>query len=167
MDLGASVCTRSKPRCAACPLHEACVARQESRQAELPGARPKKLRPRRETTVLLLTDGQRVLLEERPPAGIWGGMLALPEVVADQAGAFAGRHGCRLLGTQVQPPLKHAFTHFELTLQPLRCDVERTAFPAAESGWCWLDHSAIERAALPAPIRILLRRLAQDCAAAE
>ena len=166
MDLGASVCTRSKPSCVACPMHALCVARRDGRQAELPAARAKKPRPQRIASVLLLTDGHRVLLEQRPPVGIWGGLLALPEVAAQEAGAFARRHGCRLLGTQTWPTLKHAFTHFELHLQPLRCDVEAIAQRAAETGtgWQWLDHAAIEHAALPTPIRALLRKLANTSA---
>lgn len=162
MDLGSSLCTRSKPACATCPMYTMCIARREGRQGELPGARPKKLRPQRESSVVLLTDGRCVLLEQRPPAGIWGGLLALPEVAPDQAMAFALRHGCQLLRTSTWPTLKHAFTHFELLLQPLRCDVVRTAPAVTEPGWVWLEFVAIEGAALPTPIQRLLRALAQQ-----
>ena len=159
MDLGAGICTRSKPACGACPMHDLCVARRDDRQSILPTPRPRKLRPRRQSSVLMLTDGQRILLEQRPPSGIWGGLLGLPEVEAESAERFAGRHACQLLGTQVWPSLHHAFTHFELELQPLRCEVTMTAKLAAEPGWHWLEFAAIESAALPAPIRTLLRRL--------
>ena len=159
MDLGAGICTRSKPACGACPMHDLCVARRDGRQAELPKARPKKLRPRRQRSVLLLTDGERILLEQRPLAGIWGGLLSLPEVAAGDAERFAARHACQLLGAEPWPPLQHGFTHFELELQPLKCDVEVSANFAAEAGWHWLDYASVETAALPAPIRTLLRRL--------
>ncbi|MBK8745866.1 A/G-specific adenine glycosylase [Propionivibrio sp.] len=162
MDLGATVCTRSKPSCETCPLHAMCIARQENRQAELPVAKPGKVLPERETTLLLLTDGQRVLLERRPPAGIWGGLLALPEAGASGASALARRHGCRLLDTQRMPALKHSFSHFRLTIQTVRCSVEARASLAAEAGWEWLAHSEIETAALPTPIRRLLRMLRES-----
>ena len=156
MDLGATLCTRSKPFCNACPMHEICVARQTSRQAELPLAKPRKAVPERESMVVLLTDGQQVLLERRPPSGIWGGLLALPEVTADAATSFALRHGCRVLETQALAPLRHSFTHFRLTIHALRCTVEARPRGASEPSWEWVSLDDIETAALPTPIRKLL-----------
>jgi len=164
MDLGSSLCTRGKPVCAACPMHALCIARRDGRQSELPAPRPKKARPQRETSVLMLTDGRRVLLEQRPPTGIWGGLLALPEVGPEQAAALAARHGCRLRQISAWPTLKQAFTHFELLMQPLLCDVELNRWSIAEPGWIWLDLAAVESAALPTPIRRLLRKLVQSTA---
>ena len=164
MDLGATRCTRNKPFCPACPMHEICIARRTGRQAELPTARAKKTVPERETNVLLLTDGQRVLLERRPPSGIWGGLLALPEVEVDAAESFALRHACRILDTQALPPLKHSFTHFRLTIHPLHCTAQSTSLQVAEPGWEWLDLRNLEAAALPTPVRKLLRLLAGSAA---
>jgi A/G-specific adenine glycosylase len=164
MDLGATRCTRNKPFCPACPMHEICIARRTDRQAELPTARPKKTVPERETNVLLLTDEQRVLLERRPPSGIWGGLLALPEVAVDDAESFALRHACRILNTQALPPLKHSFTHFRLTIHPLHCTAQSTSLQVAEPGWEWLDLRNLEAAALPTPVRKLLRLLAGSAA---
>jgi len=160
MDLGATLCTRGKPQCAACPMTEICVARRDGRQAELPAAKPKKTVPRRATTMLLLSDGARVLLERRPPSGIWGGLLALPEVEAASAESLAQRHGCRLLHTQALAPLQHTFTHFRLNIQPLLCKVEVSHRLAAEPGWEWLPLDEIEGAALPTPVKRLLKELA-------
>ena len=159
MDLGSGICTRGKPACGACPMHDLCIARRDSRQTELPKPRPKKLRPQRQSSVLILTDGQRVLVEQRPPTGIWGGLLSLPEVAVADAERFALGHACRLLSTELWLPLHHGFTHFELELQPLKCEVVVSANVAGKPGWHWLEYRAIERAALPAPIRTLLRRL--------
>ena len=80
MDLGAAVCERGKPRCDACPLNDICVARATGRASELPTAKPRRTIPQRHATLLVLRDGNCVLLETRPPAGIWGGLLSLPEL---------------------------------------------------------------------------------------
>ena len=162
MDLGSTLCTRRQPFCGACPMHELCLARRSGRQAELPVAKPRKVLPERATTLMLLTDGQRVLVERRPPAGIWGGLLSLPEGDADDPAAFVRRHGCRLLDTQALPPLKHTFTHFRLNIQTLLCRVEVTALLVSEAGWQWLAYAEIETAALPTPIRFLLKKVAQN-----
>jgi A/G-specific adenine glycosylase len=159
MDLGSTLCTRRKPFCAACPMHDLCIARREVRQAELPAAKPRKVLPERETTLLVLSDGQRVLLERRPPLGLWGGLLSLPEGGIAEARAIARGHACRLLAMQALPGFKHTFSHFRLHIQPLLCTVEITGVQVAESGWEWLAHGQVERAALATPIRRILRQL--------
>ena len=162
MDLGATLCTRRQPFCGACPMRGMCLARRDGRQAELPVAKPRKALPERATTLWLLTDGQRVLVERRPPAGIWGGLLTLPEGNAADPEQFALRHGCRLLDTQALPVLRHSFTHFRLDIQTLLCRVEVSAHQVSEAGYQWLVYAAIETAALPTPIRFLLRGVAQQ-----
>jgi len=156
MDLGSMLCTRRKPFCAACPMVDLCLARQQGRQSELPVAKAKKALPERETELLLLTDGKHVLLERRPPAGIWGGLLTLPEGGVAEARVFARRHGFRLVGMCAMSAVRHSFTHFHLHIQTLMCSVETSAALVAESGWQWLALADIDRAALPAPIKRLL-----------
>ena len=79
MDLGATLCTRSRPDCGECPMRGLCVAEREGSQARLPTAKPSRQIPERQSTVSIFFDGSSVLLERRPPTGIWGGLLALPE----------------------------------------------------------------------------------------
>lgn len=158
MDLGATVCTRANPSCGACPLQAVCVAYRDGRQAELPAARPARTLPEREARVLVLTDGRRVLLERRPPVGIWGGLLVLPELDGEDPGEFVRRRGFRLLEARELPALRHAFSHFRLTLRPWLCRVEAAAAQAGEPGWEWLALAGIDSAALPAPILRILRR---------
>ncbi|WP_153114546.1 A/G-specific adenine glycosylase [Rhodocyclus tenuis] len=182
MDLGATICTRGAPRCGDCPLGADCVARRDYRQDQLPTPRPKKTVPERQTTLLILDDGNSVLLERRPPSGIWGGLLAPPECageasadeIASAAESLARRHGCRLLAVEALPPLTHSFTHFRLHIAPQRCRVERNATHAAEAGWEWVSWndagagdsasargcSTVATAALPAPVRLLLKAAA-------
>ena len=164
MDLGATVCVRGKPDCAACPMQSACVACAEGRQAELPAPRPRKALPTREAMMVLLTDGDAVLVEKRPPHGIWGGLLSLPEVDWVQTGevdALAARHGCRVLERETLPSVRHVFTHFRLDMRILRCRVAHE-FPVANSPeWVWLPLSAVARSALPTPIHRVLRSQAE------
>lgn len=156
MDLGATVCHRHQPACALCPLNVVCVARREGRQTELPRGAARKPLPERSSNVLLLDDGRRVLLERRPPSGLWGGLLTLPEAIGESPESFAQRHGCRVFGTQALPPVRHAFTHFRLTIHALRCDVAGSSGQLGESGCEWLPRERIASAALPTPIRRLL-----------
>jgi len=162
MDLGSSLCTRHKPFCAACPMHDLCIAQQQGRQAELPVAKPRKVLPEREVTVLMLTDGRRVLLERRPPVGIWGGLLTLPEGGVAEARELARRYGCRLLSMQAMTGLRHSFSHFRLNIQVLLCAVELETLQVAEAGWQWLAYAEIKTAALPTPIRKLLAKMATN-----
>ena len=169
MDLGAMVCTRTKPRCEACPLNDICVARASGRTAELPTPKPRREIPLRHATLLVLQDGARVLLETRPPTGIWGGLLSLPELPQGaDAEAWAEQHfGCRVIavacprsgspGTQSAPlpTFTHAFSHFRLHIAPLLLRV-KPHHCAMEPGRQWLDLAATADAALPAPIRTIL-----------
>lgn len=159
MDLGSIVCTRTHPACGDCPVRVDCAAFRDGRQSELPASRPAKTLPEREARVLVLINAQRVLLMRRPPAGIWGGLLSLPELGEEDAVAFARRHGFHARFIQELPALRHAFSHFHLTLRPCLCQVEKTDWQASEPGWEWLATDKGGSAALPAPILRILRNL--------
>ena len=165
MDLGASLCARSKPQCANCPMAGICVAQRTGRQAELPATKLKRARPERHTLMLLLSDGKRVLLERRPPAGIWGGLLSLPEGSEAEAAKLARRHGAGLLKIDALASVKHSFTHFHLLIHPLQCTVTPATGVAAEPGWQWISFEEIGHAALAAPIKRLLKKLASPARA--
>ena len=157
MDLGAMVCTRTKPRCEACPLNDICVARASGRTAELPTPKPRREIPLRHATLLVLQDGARVLLETRPPTGIWGGLLSLPELPpgANAVAWAEQRFGCRVIAVSPAPTLVHGFSHFRLHIAPLLLRV-KSHHCAMEPGRQWLDLAATADAALPAPIRTIL-----------
>jgi A/G-specific adenine glycosylase len=86
MDLGATVCTRSRPQCDACPVHANCAARTAGTIDQYPGRKAKKTKPLKETTMVLAVSGGFIYLERRPPAGIWGGLWSLPELSKGQVG---------------------------------------------------------------------------------
>jgi A/G-specific adenine glycosylase len=161
MDLGATLCTRTRPCCAGCPVNGDCVARRESRIAELPAPRPKKALPRRQVNVLIIEHAGRVLFERRPPTGVWPGLLGLPEVAIDEdvVRAVATRFGTTDATIEPLPPLTHVFTHFALEMRPSR--VVAAAWPrgAAEVPLEWIAKEAIAGAALPSPVRRLLADL--------
>ena len=157
MDLGSAVCSRGRPLCERCPLAEICVARAAGRQAELPQPRPKKALPERETRFLILHDDIGVLLEQRPPSGIWGGLLALPELPAgaDPTQWCADTFGLAASGFEELPALRHAFSHFRLTLRPLQAQV--SYLPSTrEPGLQRLTQQGFAAAPLPTPIRHIL-----------
>ena len=103
----------------------------------------------------------RVLLEYRPAAGIWGGLLGLPELpTGESAGTYALRtFGCKLGTVQALAPLHHGFTHFDLELRPLLCEVKGVRPAARQDGPIWLAPQESEEAPLPAPVRKLLAAL--------
>ncbi|MEW5788053.1 MAG: A/G-specific adenine glycosylase [Pseudomonadota bacterium] len=160
MDLGATLCTRGRPRCEACPFQDDCLANRQGRQKELPGARPRKAVPERAVAMLVLRRAGEVLLEKRPGSGIWGGLWSLPECPegADPVQA------ARALGYQIQgeagelPGFTHTFTHFRLFIRPWSLPV--LAPPVLEQpGRVWLALDDLEGAALPTPVRRILEGL--------
>jgi len=156
MDLGATLCRRSNPECGRCPVAATCVALREERIAELPA--PKKRKPvstRTATWLVLLHQGQ-VLLERRPPSGIWGGLWSFPEPVGAAADYCRRELGCTIAPPRKLDAVEHAFTHFKLRAQPLRCVVRKAGRRAEAGGRMWLDLEEAERAAVPAPVRSLL-----------
>ena len=161
MDLGAGVCARSRPRCVACPLHDDCVARRQNLIAELPSPRPKKLLPEKATVMLILQHGREVLLEKRPAPGIWGGLWSFPEI-ADLGGAASAlrtRFGAEVMPEGTLPDVHHGFTHYALTITPALLRVTRLERRAYSPGHVWLTPADAINAAVPAPVRQILRQL--------
>lgn len=160
MDLGASVCTRTRPACPACPLHDDCLARRQGNPEAYPGRKPKRERPRRETAMLIIHDGEgRVLLERRPPSGIWGGLWSLPEAdpAESAAGAARNRIGLDVEEAGRLAPVQHGFTHYLLTIHPVRCEAGGDAIRIMEAGdRAWFDAAEALELGLPRPVRTLL-----------
>ncbi|QID16427.1 A/G-specific adenine glycosylase [Nitrogeniibacter mangrovi] len=158
MDLGATVCTRGKPRCPDCPMQPICVAHATGRTTELPEARPRKRPPVRTTHMAVITDGMHLLLVQRPPKGIWGGLLSLPEFDRDTPPDAWWRAVAADVPAQVTPldGLRHTFTHYVLDIAPVRFTVDTLdAIPAIEAARvCALD--AVDELGLPAPVRRIL-----------
>ncbi len=149
MDLGAGVCRRRRPACDACPVAADCRARIEHRVAELPGVRRRAERGRRHWSARLHRDGQRLLLERRPPSGIWGGLWCLP--IVERAPAA---------GERVVAELTHAFSHFDLYLQAVAAADAAVAVRDRDCAWFTMPEAL--QLGLPQPIRTLLEALATE-----
>ena len=167
MDLGATVCVRTRPLCPACPLQADCNALHTHRTQLIPAARPRARAARRVRTIVMLVaqraDGA-VLLERRPPQGIWGGLWCLPEFATESAAR--GFAAVELRGAEMAAhrlaPVPHAFTHFDLVITPVlaRCHDDAPADRAGErEGKIWYDMRAPARVGLPAPVQQILASL--------
>ncbi len=163
MDLGATVCTRSRPSCGECPVARHCEARRLARVPEFPAPRPRRIVPRRSTVMLMALRQGKVLLEKRPPAGIWGGLWSFPEFPStrDALEGCTGRFGLRVSEHSELAPLKHGFTHYSLTITPLLCVAEPGTPRAEQPGRAWFDMDEALRGSIPAPVRALLKRAAR------
>ncbi|MCS6947657.1 MAG: A/G-specific adenine glycosylase, partial [Steroidobacteraceae bacterium] len=183
MDLGATVCTRRQPHCERCPVAADCAARLAGRVGEFPASRRVRRgdRVRRRTVMLLAMNERReVLLERRAEQGIWGGLWCFPEFAnAAEARAHARR---RLLQARWPaaplPPVEHAFTHFDLTIEPwlARCAGERpgvaddsaprrqrgAARPAPRRRLWYNPAQPRQRLGLPQPVKTLLEQLTNE-----
>jgi A/G-specific adenine glycosylase len=167
MDLGATVCTRFKPKCLICPLRGDCIAFRDDAVGRLPAPRPRKPLPERETVLLILMAHGKILLEKRPTRGIWGGLWCLPEMPVGESTAkycaarFGMGMGLKLLPQR--PPLLHTFTHFRLRIYPQPLQVE-SSFPLEEDSIGgevrWMTPCEAAKAAIPAPVSKLLNSTA-------
>jgi A/G-specific adenine glycosylase len=147
MDLGATICARAKPRCGECPVKALCVAHEQGSIDRFPAPRAKRALPVRDVTWWVLLKNGRVLLEKRPGAGLWGGLLTFPEVA---------QSGWKIAARRTLPVVEHGFTHFRLRATPVLCTVQ-AARPTNNQQWLALAQAG--RAAVPTPVKKLLIRI--------
>jgi len=168
MDLGATVCLPRRPACACCPLQRGCRARRDGLQHELPAAGPRRRLPQRRTRFIIAREpGGLLLMERRPPVGIWGGLWCFPECaterdVADWAQQELGRRPRR---RRRLPTFEHVFSHFRLRIEPVLLEFapDTGADHVAEAGSRrWLRDPVAQRIGLAAPTRRLLAIIAAD-----
>ena len=164
MDLGATVCVRSRPRCGDCPLADDCVALVLGLTAKLPERKPSRKIPTRSTIRLVLRDSRgRLLIERRPPTGVWAGLWSLPEA-ADRTSAQgdAARYG-EINGKSTHadlPPFVHGFSHYRLEVTPLVLQVVADQRIADDPDRRWVLPDQAAALGLPAPVRKLIASLA-------
>lgn len=163
MDLGATVCTRSRPRCKKCPLELDCRAHRSGREAEFPTTRPQKTLPIRYTTFVILQNPRgEILLEQRPPTGIWGGLWSFPEcpLEIDPLQWCQDELGCSVQEARYGPTLQHTFSHFHLVITPLYAQVQKGALKVMESrSTVWYKDTDPTPLGLAAPVAKLIEGL--------
>lgn len=164
MDLGATLCTRSKPACLLCPLHSQCAGLAEGEPTLYPVKKASKAIPEKSTTLLILLNADNeVLLQQRPPAGIWGGLWSFPESAAEDDGTLKQvlKHDWGMARSRPEwlPERGHTFSHYHLRMRPV---LLRNAVPqiVAEGTQRWCKLGDLPALGLPAPIKQLLGELA-------
>ncbi|PPD31924.1 MAG: A/G-specific adenine glycosylase [Methylomonas sp.] len=165
MDLGATLCTRSKPRCDFCPVFSNCQANELGLVNTLPQPKPRKTLPIKQLYFLIMQDSQRLLLlEKRPATGIWGGLWSLPEFESlDSLHAWSQPRGYNITAIQELPTQRHSFSHYHLDYTPLRVVIQNPINYVMEADrLVWYKLQAIKLLGLPAPIKRLLQQLIKE-----
>jgi len=161
MDLGATICRRTRPLCDQCPLQTDRQAAVQGVVAQFPEKKARSPLPTRETCVLLCyqTENPRqLLLEKRPPSGIWGGLWSLPqcEPVQVPEAVVEAKYGCKVMMIEEAEPVTHTFTHFHMRIRPLRIELAGAGGRVAEPSVSWCDADKASGYGMPRPIETLV-----------
>ena len=166
MDFGATLCTRADPACAICPLQGDCVALHEGRVAELPSPKPGKPLPERSAHMLIVEDAaRRVLLQRRPPTGVWASLWSLPEHadIADARHWFERHAEGDFDAARSLEPIVHGFSHYRLHIHPHRIAMARPRDAVGDNdGLRWASREDLKAIGLPAPVRRLLEHSPEE-----
>ncbi len=163
MDLGATLCTRAKPQCQACPFNDVCLSFKSKTVAQRPSSKPKKTKPVKELWILNIECDKSTLFEKRPPSGIWGGLYSLPELSREFSFDEIEQQVVREFGLSCislieEEPFKHIFSHYTLMAFPIKIHCANSINTIAESTQQWLSRDKVKQKGLPAPINAYLNR---------
>ncbi len=162
MDLGATLCTRTRPGCLLCPFEPDCMAHAQGNETAYPGRKPKKAKPLRSTVMLLIRSDGHVYLERRPAAGIWGGLWSLPEIEdRDDVAAWCEQHlQSSPADVTAWDTLRHSFSHYDLDIHPLEVRLGAPSSTLADSdSRLWYSLNAPPGVGLAAPVKTLIEQL--------
>ncbi|EKL5295910.1 A/G-specific adenine glycosylase [Vibrio parahaemolyticus] len=174
MDMGAMVCTRSKPKCTLCPVADLCVAKKQGNVLDYPGKKPKKEKPVKQTRFVMLhhhnENGHEVWLEQRPQTGIWGGLFCFPQTehvdVESDIDLLLEQRGIKASDINKQETLitfRHTFSHYHLDITPILIDLSKQPDVVMEgSKGLWYNLSQPEEVGLAAPVKLLLEALPHE-----
>ncbi|CAA0078555.1 Adenine DNA glycosylase [BD1-7 clade bacterium] len=170
MDLGATICTRSKPVCDQCPVQENCEALASGTPTNYPGKKPKKVLPVRTTCMVVVQDGEALFLNKRPPTGIWPGLWSFPEIesltdsetpnVTDVAEQWCAAKQLQVIRAELLPGFRHTFSHYHLDIQILHVTTNDHSAAVMESErGLWYNVDAPETIGLAAPVSRIVKAL--------
>ena len=169
MDLGATLCTRRRPDCAACPVADDCRARQTGTVERYPGRKPKPVKPLRQTTMVLAVESASVYLERRPASGIWGGLWSLPELAADSPSDWCEARFAVTPAESVRwSTVRHSFSHYDLDIEPvvLRLAAAPRKLADDDAGH-WVPLHSAPPGGMATPVKKLIDVLRNDFHAAK
>ncbi len=163
MDLGATICIRTNPKCSSCPIAKTCKALKLQRVHDYPGRRTMPKKPIKSAILLMLvhSKSQRILLEKRPIKGIWGGLWSLPEcsINTDVHDWCDNTYKFSIQEHQYLKPFRHSFTHFHLNIHPVLCKLKGNKPNTPGIEFQWHSWSQIQNLGLPAPIKRILEKI--------
>ncbi len=166
MDLGAAICTRTKPKCALCPLSKGCSAHQAGRETEFPYRKKAAKRPTKQVHTLLLKQAPgEILLERRPPTGIWGGLWGFPEcgINEDVEQHCQKYYQSKVIDYQKWEIIHHQFSHFHLEINPILLFVKPTPHQVMDSGTqVWYNINDALPGGIPSPVQALLKQFIES-----
>ncbi len=177
MDLGATICTRTKPKCEQCPLSKNCQAYLTQTQANYPVKPAKKIKPNKQVNWLIFLHSAKnkhpvsVLLSQRPSKGVWGGLWSFPEYPSDHT-LTPSKIGSWLKKAQIcdfSPQSFgfkrlekdcHVFTHFTLHYEAMLITLTgKQPKILASQHSKWYNLYEIKKVGLPSPITKILNQV--------
>lgn len=163
MDMGAMVCTRSKPKCTLCPVADLCQANKQGNPLDYPGKKPKKEKPIKDAWFVMLHYDQQIWLEQRPQSGIWGGLFCFPENDNANIEWLLEQRGVRsshIRETRQLIAFRHTFSHYHLDITPILVDLAQQPLVIMEGNkGLWYNLAQPETIGLAAPVKQLLDAL--------
>ncbi len=166
MDLGAMVCTRSRPRCQLCPLADGCYARTQNNPCAWPSKKPKPTLPERTGWLLLMQHGSDVWLEQRPPTGLWGGLFCFPQFSShSQLTVWMEQRKLDIKGARQLIAFRHTFSHFHLDIIPVWLELFESRVLMDEGAGLWYNLIQPPPVGLAAPVQRLLKQLSRPLSA--
>jgi A/G-specific adenine glycosylase len=152
MDLGATICIRTKPKCEVCPISEYCQARKNNTQNLYPNPKLKKEKPTKSVAMLVFKNDQKIYLEKRPNKGIWGGLWSFvecdneKEIIDKTIKSF----DCSAIKKQELPKFKHTFSHYHLWIYPIiiECQKDKNFYQISSL-----------KLGVPSPIKKIIKQL--------
>ncbi|WP_413737072.1 A/G-specific adenine glycosylase [Sodalis sp. RH21] len=163
MDLGALVCTRSRPKCELCPLNRGCEAYAAHSWALYPGKKPRQVLPEKTAWFLIMQSGQQIWLEQRPGTGLWGGLFCFPQFAQRQdLELWLQKQGLNISDGEQLTAFRHTFSHFHLDIVPLRLDVSGTQRCMDDGAGLWYNLAQPPSVGLAAPVERLLLQVGKS-----
>ncbi len=165
MDLGATICRRVAPRCEACPLRKQCAAYRCGDPRAFPTPAPRRDKPAKAVSMVMIRNTDGVLLERRPATGIWGGLWGFPECApgADIRATIKARYGMIVKPEPCWDSIRHSFTHFHLHITPVPAQLVINGSGIMETAdLVWYNPLHPDERGLAAPVKSLLKKLSRS-----